>query len=125
MIRMINASFVGLLKPIGILLMVSFWMVSCAKEKVNYSQPPNCPDTVSFNAVILPMVQSNCTGCHGSGNGTGYTLTNYANISSHADAVLGSMRGSGYQLMPQGGPALPDSVIQKVACWIYQGKLNN
>ena len=98
-------------------------VISCSKDKASLS--PNCPDTVSFNAVILPMVQSNCTGCHGSGNGTGYTLTNYANISSHADAVLGSMRGSGYQLMPQGGPALPDSVIQKVACWINQGKLNN
>jgi hypothetical protein len=28
-------------------------------------------------------------------------------------------------LMPQGGPALPDSLIQKVECWIYQGKKNN
>jgi hypothetical protein len=30
------------------------------------------------------------------------------------------MHGTGYQLMPQGGPALPDSLIQKVECWIYQ-----
>ena len=52
-------------------------------------------------------------------------LTNHSNISASADAILGSMHANGYQLMPQGGPALPDSLIQKVECWIYQGKLDN
>jgi hypothetical protein len=52
-------------------------------------------------------------------------LTNHTNISSNAAAIVGSMKGSGFQLMPQGGDALPDSVIQKVQCWISQGKLNN
>lgn len=98
---------------------------SCAKDKVSFVAPPNCPDTISFNTQVLPMIQSNCTGCHNIGNGTGYTLTNHSNISSSADAILGSMHGTGYQLMPQGGPALPDSLIQKVECWIYQGKKNN
>jgi hypothetical protein len=98
---------------------------SCAKDKVTVVIPPNCPDTVSFNAEILPLIQNNCSGCHNTGNGTGYTLTTHSNISSAADAVLGSMQGNGYQLMPQGGPALPDSLIQKVECWIYQGKKNN
>jgi len=27
--------------------------------------------------------------------------------------------------MPIGGPGLPDSVIQKVECWMLQGKKNN
>jgi hypothetical protein len=35
------------------------------------------------------------------------------------------MKQDGYQLMPIGGPALPDSTIQKIACWISQGKLDN
>jgi hypothetical protein len=35
------------------------------------------------------------------------------------------MKANGYQLMPIGGPALPDSTIQKVKCWIEQGKLDN
>ena len=98
---------------------------SCAKDKVSYVAPPNCPDTISFNNEILPLIQSNCGGCHDVGNGTAYTLTNHTNIAASADAILGSMRGNGYQLMPQGGPALPDSLIQKVECWIYQGKLDN
>jgi len=102
-----------------------YLFTSCAKDKVMYSAPPNCPDTISFSNQILPLIQSNCTGCHDVGNGTAYTFTNHANISSSADAILGSMRGNGYKLMPQGGPALPDSLIQKVECWIYQGKLDN
>jgi len=98
---------------------------ACTKDKVPADLSLNCADTVKFSTDILPMIQSNCTGCHDVGNGTGYTLTNHTNISSNANAVLGSMRGSGFQLMPKGGPALPDSVIQKVECWMYQGKLNN
>lgn len=100
-------------------------VVSCTKDKVSYVAPPNCPDTISFNTQVLPIIQSNCTGCHDVGNGTGYTLTSHSNISASADAILGSMHGNGYQLMPQGGPALPDSLIQKIECWIYQGKLDN
>lgn len=98
---------------------------ACTKDKVAITTTPSCADTVKFSLVILPLIQSQCTGCHDVGNGTGYTLTNHTNISSNADAIFGSMHGSGYQLMPKGGPMLPDSVIQKVECWIYQGKLNN
>jgi hypothetical protein len=35
------------------------------------------------------------------------------------------MKANGYQLMPIGGPALPDSTIQKISCWINQGKQDN
>lgn len=110
---------------IGISMLVIHGLSSCAKDKVTYVAPPNCPDTISFSTQVLPIIQSNCTGCHDVGNGTGYTLTNHANISASANAILGSMHGNGYQLMPQGGPALPDSLIQNVECWIYQGKKNN
>jgi hypothetical protein len=98
---------------------------SCAKDKVAVITPLNCPDTISFTTQVLPLIQSNCTGCHNVGNGTGIILTNHSNISASANAILGSMHANGYQLMPQGGPALPDSLIQKVACWLDQGKKNN
>lgn len=100
-------------------------LFSCDKDKVAYTVPPNCPDTVSFTNEVLPIIQNNCSGCHSAGNGTAYTLTNHGNIAASADAIIGSMKGNGYQLMPKGGPALPDSLIQKVECWIFQGKLNN
>ncbi|TNF46385.1 MAG: hypothetical protein EP305_11285 [Bacteroidetes bacterium] len=108
-----------------IVVSLFFGMVSCKKDKVTTTLDPNCTDTVYFNQEILPLITDNCSGCHGSGNSTGYTLTNHTNISSNATASLNAMRGDGFQLMPQGGPALNDSLIQKFNCWINQGKLNN
>jgi hypothetical protein len=103
-----------------------FLASSCTKEKTPFAQIPTCNGTVSFANDVLPLIQQQCTGCHDAGNASGgYNLSDYTSISSHANAVLGSMRNSGYQLMPQGGPALPDSTIQLIECWIYQGKLDN
>lgn len=99
---------------------------SCAKDKVGGDVPyPEviCSDTISFNNDVLPIIQNNCTGCHDNQNG--YTFTNHGNISSNYAAIVGSMKGTGYQLMPQGGPALPDSIIQKIQCWVNQGMNNN
>lgn len=101
--------------------------LSCKKDKVQGATiDPNCSDTIFFSTQILPMMQNNCTGCHDSGNSTGYTITNHTNISSNASAILDAMKASnGFQLMPQGGPALNDTLIQQFSCWIGQGKLNN
>lgn len=103
-----------------------FLASSCTKEKTPFAQAPTCNGTVSFANDVLPIIQQQCTGCHDAGNASGgYNLSDHATIAAHANAVLGSMRSSGYQLMPQGGPALPDSTIQLIECWIYQGKLDN
>lgn len=97
---------------------------SCAKEKVPViTTTPDCADTVRFSTQIAPMIQSNCIGCHDVG-GSAPTLTNYNEISANATAILSSLNGTP-QLMPQGGPALNDTLIQQFTCWISQGKLNN
>ena len=107
-------------------LSICMLLFSCTKDKVGGTiVDPNCTDSVSFSTDVWPIIEQNCTSCHNVGNTTGYTLTNHTNISSNAAAIVGSMKGSGFQLMPQGGDALPDSIIQKVQCWISQGKLNN
>ncbi|MEN9700595.1 MAG: hypothetical protein RLZZ301_1793 [Bacteroidota bacterium] len=109
-----------------VLISTVFMLPSCKKDKVPVTNLPNCVDTVSFNADILPLMQNNCVGCHDAGNASaGYDFSSYDMISSNASAALTSMRASGSLLMPQGGPALPDSVIQKLECWIAQGKLPN
>lgn len=109
----------------GFLLGVYLLSSSCEKDKILFTPNLNCVDTISFSQQILPIIQQNCLGCHSVGNGTGYVFTQHTNISTNANAILGSMRNSGFQLMPQGGPALPDSTIQLIECWIYQGKLDN
>ena len=102
-------------------------MNSCNKDKVPVDCATlGCTDTVSFANQILPMIQNNCTGCHEPGNaGGGYSLSTYDEIVSNADAILNSMNGAGMQLMPQGGPALADSLIQQFSCWKCQGKMDN
>jgi hypothetical protein len=56
---------------------------------------------------------------------TAPTLTGHANVSSNATLILNSLNGAGVQLMPLGGPALNDSLINQFSCWISQGKSNN
>ncbi|MEN9401273.1 MAG: hypothetical protein RL632_2376 [Bacteroidota bacterium] len=99
---------------------------SCNKDKVPVDcTSAGCSDTISFANQILPLIQNNCTGCHDVGNSTGYTLTEYSNIAANADAILNSLYGTSVALMPQGGPALADSLIQQFSCWKCQGKLDN
>lgn len=103
-------------------------ILSCTKDKVEYLQNANCSDTVSFNNEILPLILDNCSGCHDN-NQNGYSFINHTNIAANASAIIGSMRNSGYLLMPRDGNnigySLPDSLIQRVECWVNQGKKNN
>ena len=96
---------------------------SCKKDQVPVVS--DCVDTVYFATQIAPMISSKCLSCHDVGNSTGYTLTNHTNISANASAVLNSLHGASVALMPKGGPALNDTLIQQFSCWINQGKLNN
>lgn len=113
-------------KIFGTTLVLGFiLLVSCKKDKVTPTNI-NCTSTISFANDIMPIMQDNCIGCHDQGNASGgYDFSSYTAVSANAAAALGSMKSNGYQLMPQGGPALPDSVIQKVECWIAQGKQDN
>ena len=100
---------------------------SCNKDKTPVDcVAAGCADTISFANQILPMIQINCTGCHEPGNASGgYSLSTYSEISANADAILNSLNGTGMQLMPQGGPALADTLIQQFSCWKCQGKMDN
>lgn len=100
--------------------------VSCSKDKApTMVFDPTCSDTTSFSEDVMPIIIDNCLSCHDNGNSTGYTFTSHSSISDEAEHMLGAMRNEGFQLMPQGGPALPDSLIKTFACWIQNGKLNN
>ncbi len=99
---------------------------SCTKDKApNIEFDPSCSDTISFSDDVMPLITDNCLSCHDDGNSTGYTFTSHASISDNASDMLGAMRNEGFQLMPQGGPALPDSLIKTFSCWIQNNKPNN
>lgn len=109
----------------SLLVAISSSFFSCSKDKVPNYIDPNCIDTVSFSATVLPIIQQNCVSCHNVGNSTGYTFSNHTNISNQSSAILGAIQGQGFLQMPQVGPVLPDSTIQFIKCWVSQGKLNN
>lgn len=100
---------------------------SCTSDKITPT-PSACPDIVSFSTQIQPMINANCatSGCHNvSGPGIP-ALTNYSEVEANAESILTVIRQENTPSpMPQGAPKLADSLIQQVACWISQGKLNN
>jgi hypothetical protein len=103
----------------------SLALFSCTREKVTPIDQ-QCTTTISFANDVMPILQANCIGCHDQGNASGgFDFSSYTSASANANAILNSMKANGYQLMPIGGPALPDSTIQKISCWINQGKQDN
>lgn len=104
---------------------------SCRKDKVKIEDKKvmagDCPDTVSYQQTIQPLINMNCatSGCHASGAG-GYTFTTHNSVSNNSAIILRTMRHEpGVSQMPQGQAKLPDSLIQQFMCWEAQGKLNN
>jgi hypothetical protein len=109
----------------SIAVLTLFLPSACTKAKAPPTLPEIvCTSTISFSQQIAPMIEENCSGCHGSGAGTSPVLSNYSEISENADAMLNAMHGTP-QLMPEGGPALADSLLQQFQCWMQQGKMNN
>jgi hypothetical protein len=102
------------------LVSVAF-LAGCAKDKTPVTL--DCPNTISFSTQIFPMISGNCLSCHDTG-GSLPTLSNHSQVAASASSISGSLHGAP-QLMPQGGPALADSLIQQFDCWVAQGKLDN
>lgn len=106
-------------------------LVSCVKEKVpipviTTTPPidPNCPDSIHYSTTINQIMVDNCTGCHNTSNPMGgFDLSNYAGVTQNTSAVLNSVLATGN--MPQGSDKLPDSIVQRIKCWINQGAKNN
>lgn len=97
-------------------------LASCAKDT---APDPECDIQVSFSQEVMPLLQDKCVACHNGSQPP--NLTTHGSVSVSADDVLSRIslaEGDG-SLMPQGGPRLADSLIQKVKCWINQGKLDN
>ena len=88
-------------------------------------------DTVNytFNAYILPIIQTNCTGCHSGGSpDANLSLTNYAEIASIANdgSLMHSLNGTGgYSIMPKNTSGLQSCKITQIQKWINDGAPNN
>ena len=114
------------------ILSFSLLVVACEKDKTPIISPISqgaCADTVSFSQTIQPLIEQSCatTGCHDANTSqSGFNYSGYSNISLFSDPMIGSIRHDpGFGPMPFAAPKFADSLIQKIECWIAQGKLNN
>ncbi|MBI2958548.1 MAG: hypothetical protein HYY32_06875 [Chloroflexi bacterium] len=96
------------------------------------TSPTTTPTLVSYSAVIRPLLNANCVGCHvASGGPAGVSLTTYAGLmavvtpgNASTSLIYKALNGNGVTKMPFGG-SLTAAQIQSVADWINQGALNN
>ncbi|MFZ9029214.1 MAG: hypothetical protein ACO2Z9_09380 [Crocinitomicaceae bacterium] len=107
---------------LSIVLFASLIMMSCTKDK---TMDAECETPISFSQEVMPMLQTNCVGCHNGSQPP--NLTTHASVSVAADNVLAriSLNEGDALLMPLGGPRFHQDSIRKIKCWIEQGKLDN
>lgn len=112
----------------GILLALS----GCSKDNEEnqvVTPPPACTTAnMSFTADVLPIISSNCGGCHGASPTAPFSLTNYTEIKAKADngQLIGAItHAAGFSPMPKGGAKLSDCNISKIQAWIAQGTKDN
>ncbi len=84
---------------------------------------------VTYNAVVKPIMQNKCQGCHqGTSPGGGVNLSTYLGV--QGSAIDGSLLGSvehapGWSAMPKNTSKLPDCDIAKIRIWVNAGSPNN
>ena len=116
---------------ISLTLLVTLSIGACAYNTRDETPKPgptgsSCDTTVKYRyAQIQPILDSkSCTGCHDQG-GTQPDLSDSTKvrtyINSNKDKFITAIRFEGDHPMPKGGPAMPDSLQNKIERWICQG----
>ena len=121
---------------------IPFWLTVCIcvllsacyydneEDLYPFVDPSGCDTlSISFSARIMPILESQCTGCH-SGNfpAGGQDLTTYENVRVPAGdgRLVGVIsHADGFPNMPRGGDQLPECDILAVTAWINQGLQDN
>ncbi|SEQ56954.1 c-type cytochrome [Neolewinella agarilytica] len=109
---------------------IATWILEGAENLSCDVTNQGCQTTdVSFSAVVKPIIETNCQGCHSGGSPSGgIDLASYSGIKTRADngQLLGSIDWQdGFSRMPQGSPQLDQCKIDQIAAWIADGALEN
>ena len=106
-------------------------MMSCEYNNEEELYPMQMCDTtsVTYQAVIVPIVTQFCYECHsGSAPISGILLEGHANLKAMADAgrLIGAIRHlTGFSPMPKDRTSLPECEILKIEKWVNEGALDN
>lgn len=116
------------MKKIFLTIAIGISILSCANDSEDdLMNPSPLPDTVTYVNDVKSIIDNNCTSCHNNPpvNGAPNALVTYLQVK---DAVLnknliGRITGASGALMPQGGPKLPQNVIDIIIQWETDGLL--
>jgi hypothetical protein len=125
------------MRRITLFAVISFFIISavmvlagCSYDKANLLVPA-CDTSfdATFSAIVAPVIQNNCAGCHNNANRKGdISLEGYDNIKQVATSgkLLGTIRHApGFSPMPVGGNKLDNCTILSIQRWIENGLPNN
>ncbi len=84
---------------------------------------------MSYADDILPIIESNCYGCHNAtANFGNINLEGHSQLMKYVDdgSIVGAIKhAAGFSAMPKNGAKLLDCEIEKIEAWIADGALNN
>ncbi len=108
--------------------MIKQWIDEGAKNTVNCISACD-PNAFTYAAVIKPIIDVNCYGCHNNSSaGGGYSFSGYSGLKVAVTngRLLGTINHlAGFSVMPQGGVKLSDCKIQQITEWVNAGAPNN
>lgn len=116
--------------PTNQINLIATWILQGAENLSCDETNQGCQtNEVSFAAVVKPIIEANCQGCHSGGSPSGgIDLSAYVGIKARADSgqLLGSIDWqAGFSRMPQGSPKLDQCSIDQIAAWIDAGAPEN
>ncbi|MBS1929314.1 MAG: cytochrome c [Bacteroidetes bacterium] len=110
-----------LLIPAVLIIVMVF--SNCSSSKKSASPAYSGPVTVTYDANVLPIIQSHCAPCHTNGKGMRAALNEYDVAKGRIDNIIHriSLQQGQMGFMPKKHDRLPDSLIQVFVDWKAQG----
>lgn len=102
-----------------LILISTLFLFSCTRDEIK-ENVFECPSSYTYDVDIKQIITKNCVGCHSPNGGYLPTLTTYAEVSNHIDAIEREVVID--KEMPWGeDDSLSNEEIQKFKCWIDEG----
>ncbi|MEM6634086.1 MAG: hypothetical protein AAF694_30700 [Bacteroidota bacterium] len=87
------------------------------------------PDSISFTAQVLPILDVQCNSCHSAQAAFGgVVLDAYDSVLVYVNdgSLLGSIKHEGgFSPMPPDQSKIPECEIQQLTIWVNEGSINN
>lgn len=118
------------MKKIFILILFCTMILSCTNvSEDDLIDVSPIPDLVTYVDDVKTIIDSNCISCHSNPpiNGATIPLVTYTQVKSAVqnNNLIGRINGSPGPLMPQGGPKLPQNIIDIIMQWQVDGLLED